>query len=217
MCVSSFSISPFLTSSACFVCSQPTVASPSIHKAVFLLMEAFKCLKMLMAKNCSKDREVLHLHACHKCLGLWCECYSAEEPSRPWDCWESEFSRPSRHSVKLRCSVSAFECYVLVVWQRIFQCCPFESFWCFWFVGFFLVFIFFSLWFLLLLLVCLGFFFFAFSNGNSGNESSGHSWFFCFEFHPWLLDMTAFLVFLLLNSAVSSSVGLSDLLSFENW
>lgn len=53
-------------------------------------------------------------------------------------------------------------------------------------------------------------------NGNSGNESSGYVWFFCFEAYPNLLDLSAFLVFVLPNSVVSSSVGLSDLLSFEN-
>lgn len=56
---------------------------------------------------------------------------------------------------------------------------------------------------------CWGFF--------SGNESSGYLYFFCFEAYPCVLDLSAFLVFVLLNSMVSGSVCLSDLISFENW
>lgn len=55
-----------------------------------------------------------------------------------------------------------------------------------------------------------------FFSGNSENQSSGYVWFFCFEAHPCLLDLSACLIFVVLNSVVSSSMGFSDSLSFEN-
>lgn len=62
----------------------------------------------------------------------------------------------------------------------------------------------------------VGFFLFGFGFFFSGNASSGYLYFFCFETYPCVLDLSAFLVFVLLNSMVSGSECLSDLISFES-